>query len=249
MRNRCVLDSFLVLIIDDDTIEGSLTIISGNVSIAVSIVEDDEPARQLLAGWINRAKGFHCVGQHGTAESALDRLCQEKPEVVLMDINLPGQSGVECVRQLKLRLPDTQFVMLTVYEDADHIFNALSAGASGYLLKRVSREGLLAALRDVHAGGSPMTSSIARKIVQSFRQAPAGANPPPEVSQREQEVLGLLARGYACKEIADALGISVTTVSTYVRRIYEKLHVHSRAQAVATYAQINLNEGRWSKRS
>jgi len=220
-----------------------------DVSIAVSIVEDDEPARQLLAGWINRAKGFHCVGEHGTAESALEGLCKEKPEVVLMDINLPGLSGIECVRQLKPRLPDTQFVMLTVYEDADHIFNALSAGASGYLLKRASREGLLTALRDVHAGGSPMTSSIARKIVQSFRQAPSGAPAPPDLSQREQEVLGLLARGYACKEIADPLGISVTTVSTYVRRIYEKLHVHSRAQAVATYARINLNEGRWSKRS
>jgi DNA-binding NarL/FixJ family response regulator len=220
-----------------------------NVSIAVSIVEDDESARQILAGWINRAKGFHCVGEHGTAESALDHLCQEKPEVVLMDINLPGLSGIECVRQLKLRLPDTQFVMLTVYEDADHIFSALSAGATGYLLKRASRQGLLAALQDVQAGGSPMTSSIARKIVQSFRQAPSGAPATPDLSQREQEVLGLLARGYACKEIADSLSISVTTVSTYVRRIYEKLHVHSRAQAVATYAQINLNQGRWSKRS
>jgi DNA-binding NarL/FixJ family response regulator len=220
-----------------------------NVSIAVSIVEDDGPARQILAGWINRAKGFHCVGEHATAESALERLSLEKPEVVLMDINLPGLSGIECVRQLKLRLPGTQFVMLTVYEDADHIFDALSAGASGYLLKRASREGLLAALLDVHAGGSPMTSSIARKIVQSFRQSPSGAPSTPELSQREQEVLGLLARGYACKEIADALGISVTTVSTYVRRIYEKLHVHSRAQAVATYAHINLNEARWTKRS
>ena len=221
---------------------------SKNVSIAVSIVEDDESARRILAGWINRAKGFHCVGEHGSAESALEHLCREKPEVVLMDINLPRLSGIECVRQLKLLLPATQFVMLTVYEDADHIFNALSAGASGYLLKRTSRENLLAALLDVHAGGSPMTSSIARKIVQSFRQTPSSASAAPELSQREQEVLGLLARGYVGKEIADVLGISVTTVSTYVRRIYEKLHVHSRAQAVATYAQINLNEGRWYKR-
>ena len=225
------------------------TIISKNVSIAVSIVDDDEPARHLLAGWINRAKGFHCVGEHGSAESALEHLCQEKPEVVLMDINLPRLSGIECVRQLKLQLPGTQFVMLTVYEDADHIFNALSAGASGYLLKRTSREHLLAALLDVHAGGSPMTSSIARKIVQSFRQTPSSISAAPELSQREQEVLGLLARGYAGKEIASALGISVTTVSTYVRRIYEKLHVHSRAQAVATYAQINLDESRWHRRS
>ena len=219
------------------------------VGIAVSIVEDDEPVRQILAGWINRAKGFHCVGEHGTAESALKHLPQEEPLVVLMDINLPGMSGIECVRQLKLKLPESQFLMLTVYEDADHIFNALAAGASGYLLKRASRAGLLAALQDVHAGGSPMSSSIARKIVQSFRQSPAAAAEPNELSQREQEVLGLLARGFAGKDVSDALGISVTTVSTYIRRIYEKLHVHSRAQAVATYAKINLNEGRWSKRS
>ncbi|HEY3863451.1 MAG TPA: response regulator transcription factor [Verrucomicrobiae bacterium] len=218
------------------------------MSIGVSIVEDDEPARQILAGWISRAKGFHCASQHGTGESALEHLGREKPDVVLVDINLPGLSGIECVSQLKLRLPATQFVMLTVYEDADHIFKALSAGASGYLLKRVSREGLLAALQDVHAGGSPMTSSIARKIVQSFHPA-GGAASAPAISQREQEVLGLLARGFACKEIADSLGISITTVSTYVRRIYEKLHVHSRAQAVATYAQINLQEGRWNKRT
>jgi DNA-binding NarL/FixJ family response regulator len=219
------------------------------VSIAVSIVDDDEPARQILTGWINRAKGFHCAGEHGTAEHALDHLPKENPAVVLMDINLPGLSGIECVRQLKLRLPDTQFVMLTVYDDADHIFNALAAGASGYLLKRSSRESLLAALSDVHAGGSPMTSSIARKIVQSFRQTSPNIPHPPVLSQREQEVLGLLARGYAGKEIASALSIGVTTVSTYIRRIYEKLHVHSRAQAVATYAQLNLNDTRWKGRS
>jgi len=219
------------------------------VNIAVSIVEDDAPARQILAGLISRAEGFRCVGEHGSAKSALNHLPQEKPDVALMDINLPGLSGIECVRRLKPILPDTQFVMLTVYEDADHIFDALSAGASGYLLKRASREGLLAALQDVYAGGSPITSSIARKIVQSFRPVDSGAPKPNELSQREQEVLGLLAKGYIGKDISDALGISTTTVSTYVRRIYEKLHVHSRAQAVATYAQINLNEGRWTKRS
>lgn len=165
-----------------------------------------------------------------------------------MDINLPGMSGIECVRQLKLQLPETQFVMLTVYEDSDHIFNALAAGASGYLLKRSTRQNLIAALTDVHAGGSPMTSSIARKIVQSFRQPSAASPAVPDLSQREQEVLGLLARGYAGKEIASALNISVTTVSTYIRRIYEKLHVRSRAQAVATYARLNLNDGPWNIR-
>jgi DNA-binding NarL/FixJ family response regulator len=228
---------------------GQSFIMTKDVTVSVAIVEDDEPARKILAGWINRAKGFQCVGDYGSAESALERLSAQKPEVVLMDINLPQLNGIECVRQLKVQLPDTQFVMLTVYDDADHIFDALAAGATGYLLKRSSRENLIAALRDVHAGGSPITSSIARKIVQSFRRTPFQQSVDPDLSQREQEVLGLLARGYAGKEIADALGISVTTVSTYVRRIYEKLHVHSRAQAVATYARINLNEGRWTRRS
>lgn len=219
-----------------------------SVSIAVSIVEDDEAARQILAGWVNRAKDFHCAGQHGTGESAVEKLPLEKPEVVLMDINLPGMSGIECVRQLKVKLPETQFVMLTVYEDSDHIFQALAAGASGYLLKRVSRQQLLDALRDVHAGGSPMSSGIARKIVQSFQVTPSEAASASKLSQREQEVLALLARGYAGKEVADALKISVTTVSTYVRRIYEKLHVHSRAQAVATYGKVNLDEKHWGNR-
>jgi DNA-binding NarL/FixJ family response regulator len=156
-----------------------------------------------------------------------------------MDINMPGLSGIECVRQLKPRLPDTQFVMLTVYEDADHIFDALVAGASGYLLKRTTREELLAAIREVHAGGSPMTSDIARKVVQSFHSS-GQANAPhaagSDLSPREREVLDLLARGYLYKEIADTLGLSVATVSTYIRRMYEKLQVRSRGQAVARYA-------------
>jgi DNA-binding NarL/FixJ family response regulator len=158
-----------------------------------------------------------------------------------MDINLPGMSGVEAVRKLKPSLPDTQFVMLTVYEDADHIYNALAAGATGYLLKQTPREELLSALEDVHRGGSPMTSNIARKVVQSFRQPPASVPAGEELSPREQEVLDLLARGYLYKEIAERLNISVPTVNTYVRRMYEKLHVRSRAQAVAKYA--HLSEG------
>jgi DNA-binding NarL/FixJ family response regulator len=213
------------------------------VNITVSIVEDDAPARGILASWIRGADGFRFVSEHGSAEHALARLPTEKPAVVLMDINLPGLSGTECVRQLKALLPETQFVMVTVYEDADHIFNALAAGASGYLLKQTRRNELLAALKQVHAGGSPMTSNIARKVVQSFQ-----LHPPPaqakldaqavELSPREQEVLGLLARGYLYKEIADNLNISLPTVNTYIRRVYEKLHVRSRAQAVAKYAHI-----------
>jgi DNA-binding NarL/FixJ family response regulator len=210
------------------------------VNISVSIVEDDAPARGILANWIRGADGFRFVSEHGSAESALARLPGEKPAVVLMDINLPGLSGTECVRQLKTQLPETQFVMVTVYEDADHIFNALAAGASGYLLKQTRRNELLAALKQVHAGGSPMTSNIARKVVQSFQQKapPSAPAEHSELSPREQEVLALLARGYLYKEIADNLNISLPTVNTYIRRVYEKLHVRSRAQAVAKYAHI-----------
>jgi DNA-binding NarL/FixJ family response regulator len=209
-----------------------------DVSIAVSIVEDDAPARGILADWIRRAQGFRCVGVHGSGEAAVAKLPAEKPTVVLMDINLPGINGIECVRRLKPLLPETQFVMLTVYEDSEHIFNALAAGASGYLLKRMPRDELLAALKDVHAGGSPMTSNIARKVVQSFQRLSSPASDGEDLSPREREVLGLLARGYLYKEIAESLQISVPTVNTYIRRIYEKLHVRSRSQAVAKFTHV-----------
>jgi DNA-binding NarL/FixJ family response regulator len=213
------------------------------VSIAVSIIEDDTPARQILANWIRRTEGFRLAGEHGTAESALATLPAENPTVVLSDINLPGINGIECVRQLKIALPQTQFVMLTVYEDADHIFQALSAGASGYLLKQTPKSELLAALQQVHAGGSPMTSNIARKVVQSFQQKPAPSiSEAADLSPREKEVLDLLARAYLYKEIADALSISLPTVNTYIRRIYEKLHVRSRAQAVAKFAYRSIDK-------
>jgi len=173
------------------------------------------------------------VNEYGDGVSAVSELPKERPNVVLMDINLPGINGIEGVRRLKPLLPDTQFVMLTVYEDADHIFQALAAGASGYLLKQVPRDQLLTALRDVHDGGSPMTSKIARKVVQAFQASGAATAETAELAPREQELLDLLARGYLYKEIADAMSISVGTVNTYIRRIYEKLHVRSRAQAVA----------------
>jgi DNA-binding NarL/FixJ family response regulator len=208
------------------------------VSITVSIVEDDGEARKLLAGWIKRAEGLRCVGEHGSAEIALTALPEEKPSVVLMDINLPGMNGVECVRRLKPALPTTQFVMLTVYEDADHIFNALAAGATGYLLKQTPRMELLAALQDVNRGGSPMASNIARRVVQSFQQTASAVKSSEELSAREQEVLNLLARGFLYKEIAESLNISVATVNTYIRRIYEKLHVRSRSQAVAKFTHF-----------
>lgn len=208
------------------------------VAIAVSIVEDDAQARKILAGWVSHAPGFRLSGDWGNAEAALEALPGQSPDVVLMDINLPGMSGVDAVKKLKPVLPETQFVMLTVYEDADHIYNALAAGATGYLLKETPRQELLDALRDVHRGGSPMTSNIARKVVQSFGQTRAAAHDGEDLSPREQEVLDLLARGYLYKEIAERLNISVPTVNTYVRRMYEKLHVRSRAQAVAKYAHL-----------
>ena len=208
------------------------------LSNRVSIVEDDPAIRQILTEWINRAEGFRCHTVHGNAESALAKLPAENPEIVLVDINLPGQSGIECVRRLKPAMPDTQFVMLTVYEDTAHIFDALKAGASGYLLKRTPCDELIASLKQVREGGSPMTSYIARKVVQSFYQTPAERVEVEGLTPREREVLDLLAGGFFYKEITETLGISISTVNTHVRRIYEKIHVHSRAQAVAKLAEL-----------
>lgn len=199
------------------------------------VVEDDPSVRSILTTWFEEAEDFVCAGVFADVETAMPQIERVKPDVVLVDINLPGLSGIECVRKLKLRLPNTQFVMLTIYEDSNHIFDALSAGATGYLVKTTSREALIAALREVHAGGSPMSSNIARKVVQSLHRPKAVL----ELSKRENEVLALLAQGYLYKEIADALGIGFDTVDTHIRRIYEKLHVHSRAQAVARYTGSN----------
>lgn len=210
--------------------------------IKVSIVEDDAPAREILAEWLKGTPGFKCVGQHGTVEHALESLPAEKPSVVLMDINLPGMSGIEGVRRLKPLLPETQFLMLTVYEDADHVFDALAAGATGYLLKQTPRSELLASIKDVQAGGSPMTSNIARRVVQAFHREDAKVPESAKLSQREREVLELLARGYLYKEIIDLLNISRGTLNTYIRRTYEKLHVRSRSQAVAKFSHFSLNE-------
>ena len=196
----------------------------------------------LFRSWIRGTEGFKLVGEYDDAETAVAELPQKKPSVVLYDINLPGMNGIECVRRLKPRLPETQFLMVTVYGDANHIFDALAVGASGYLLKQTRRNELIDALRDVHAGGSPMSSQIARKVVQSFRrnETESAGGEMVELSQREGEVLELLARGYLYKEIAEQLKISVQTVNTYIRRIYEKLHVRSRAQAVAKYAHLPM---------
>ena len=196
----------------------------------ICIVEDDERMCEILSGWIESVAEFTCAGSYGDGPSAVEGLPGCAPEIVLMDINLPGFNGVECVRKLKDQMPHTQFVMLTVYEDSEHIFNALEAGAVGYLLKRSSREEIIQALQDVRAGGSPMTSLIARKVVQAF-QKPQHSELE-QLSSREREVLNLMAQGFFSKEIAETLEIRVNTVYTYIRRIYEKLHVRSRMGAV-----------------
>ena len=204
------------------------------MSIAISIVEDDSGIRSGLARILNRAPGITCLAQYATAEEALKALPEAvpPPDIVLMDLHLPGINGVECVRRLKARMPGLQFMMVTVYENPEQIFEALSAGATGYMLKQTPPLELLDAIRDMHRGGAPMSSQIARKVVLSFQTGPA-TEQTGSLSPREQEILGWLARGFLIKEIADRLGIGFDTVRSHIRRIYEKLQVHSRAQAVA----------------
>lgn len=203
--------------------------------IRVAIVEDDAVIRRSLSQIVGEARGLSCVAACATAEEGLKRLPQLTPDVVLMDINLPQMSGIECVRRLRDLLPKTQVLMLTVYEDSDSIYRALRAGASGYLLKRSEPEQLLEAIHDVLLGGSPMTSQIARKVVQAFRISSEAENLSMKLTERESEILDFLVKGYANKELAEKLGVSVPTVRSHLRNIYEKLHVHSRTEAVAKY--------------
>ena len=203
--------------------------------IKVAIVDDDDGIRSSLATLIRRAPALRLVGDYADGEAALKDIPQRPPDVVLMDINLPGMDGVECVRQLKGSLPAVQFLMLTVYEDSDSLFNSLKAGASGYLLKRTASTRLLEAIRDVHGGGSPMTPQLARRVVQYFSRRADGDDPVSRLTPGEKEFLEQLAKGYAYKEIADRMGISIDTVRSYVRTVYEKLHVHSRTEAVVKY--------------
>src|SRR5215212_2787060 len=204
--------------------------------ITVSIVEDQEQLRNTLSRVINRADGFECVSTYGSAEEAMEDLPKKMPNVVLMDINLPGINGVECARKLKQTAPGIQIIMLTVYEDTDNIFAALAAGASGYMLKRTATPELLESIREVHRGGSPMTAHIARMVVSSFQKsAAAAASTTEDLSPREREVLDCLSQGFLYKEIAEKLGISYETVHTYIRRIYEKLQVRTRTEAVAKF--------------
>lgn len=203
--------------------------------ITVAVVEDDARIRRSLLGILELADGVSCVGEFPTGEQAVAELPRLTPRVVIMDVNLPGMDGVACVRALANTIPETQILMLTVRQDTDIIFNALAAGASGYLLKPARAAELIAAVRDVSAGGAPMSSFIARKVVQSFQQRPAATAVTEGLSAREMEVLDLLSKGFAYKEIAARLGIAYGTVHVHVSRIYKKLHVQSRGQAVAKY--------------
>ena len=198
----------------------------------VALVEDDAKTRRMVAEMLADA-GFAVCASCADAESARATLPAAKPDIVVVDIDLPGTSGIECVRYLKPHLPKTHFIMLTVYDDAENIFQALAAGAVGYLLKRTAGNELIPAVRDVLDGGSPMTSSVARKVVLSFQPSPQGSTEMAPLSERERQVLQLLAQGKLYKEISDLVGVSENTIRSYIRRIYEKLHVRSRAQAVA----------------
>ena len=210
-------------------------------TIQVSLVEDDPGVRANLARMIDGSSGFRCKAEYPDGPSALKGIVIDRPDVVLMDINLPGMLGTECVRRLKDVAPSLPVLMLTVYDDSEQIFKSLQAGATGYLLKRTPKDKLLEAIREIFEGGAPMSRQIARRVVRYFQEsslAPAAVQRAPEIetlTDREEQVLAALAKGYAYKEIADLLNISFETVRTYIRTIYDKLHVHSRTQATLKY--------------
>jgi len=203
--------------------------------IEVAVVEDDPEIRNHLEHRIGNNPALRLLRSYPDAESALADLPRHHPDVVLMDINLPIIDGVECVRQLKAKMPQVQFVMLTIYEDGNRLFKSLTAGASGYLLKRTSLEKLFDAIREVHEGGAPMSPEMARRVVQHFQQTPEPASEVQKLTPRERDVLDQLAKGFRYKEIEDNLHISTGTLRSYIASVYEKLHVHSRTEAVVKY--------------
>jgi DNA-binding NarL/FixJ family response regulator len=210
------------------------------MSIAITIVEDQREMRESLVEWLGNAPGLRCVGAHPSAEEALKRIPGENPDVVLMDINLTGMNGIECVSRLKERLPQIQVLMLTTYDDGDMIFDSLRAGASGYLLKNMPRNELVQALQQLQAGGAPMSLKIARKVIHYFHESAKPSKSLRELTGRESEILKLLAKGYLYKEIAEHLGVSMSTVRTHISAVYEKLHVHSRTEAAMKLAGRNI---------
>lgn len=205
--------------------------------ITVAIVEDDAKLRETVVRYLKAQPGLKCVADYANAEAALAGLPAVRPAVVLLDINLPGMSGIECIPLLKRALPGVKIIMLTVFEEGDQVFKALSAGAFGYLVKSNRPAKIIEAIREVHVGGSPMSGNIARKVVQSFQAQAASRFETDALSARELEVLQALSKGHTYKQIAADLGISLGTVRTYIQRIYEKLHVHSHAEAVMKFAR------------
>jgi len=205
------------------------------MSIKVSIVEDDDRVRESLAGLLDATSEFRCLKTYRNGEDALNEIPNERPDILLMDIQLPKMSGIECVARIKEGLPHLPVVMLTVFEDSEKVFKALEAGACGYLVKRTPASDLLTALRQVHGGGAPMTGRVARMVVQSFQRMGASKRETENLTPREREILDLLAEGDLCKEIAEKLNLSLRTVHTHLKNIYEKLHVRSRTQAVLKY--------------
>jgi DNA-binding NarL/FixJ family response regulator len=207
--------------------------------IRVSLVEDDAGTRENLKAIIDASETLVCLDTYSTAEAAIRELPANAPEVVLMDINLPGISGIECVGRLKAKLPALQILMLTTYEDSKLIFDSLRSGASGYLLKNVPPQEVVQAVEQVKAGGSPMSMAIARKVVNYFQELKQQKSEIDMLSKREQEILRLLAKGFLYKEIADQLGITPGTVRVHLHAVYEKLHVSSRTEAVVKYLSTN----------
>lgn len=204
-------------------------------TINVAVIEDDLGIRETLARLLEVSEGVRCVGTFATGEAALRELPATNPDVVLVDINLPGISGIDVVAALKIKHPELLFLVLTVYEDSSKIFQALAAGANGYLLKRVAPARLLEAIREVHEGGAPMSSSIARQVVKSFHRMGTAQQEDGNLSPRETQILELLTDGFLYKEIAEQLGIGLETVRTHIRRIYDKLHVRTRTEAVVKH--------------
>jgi DNA-binding NarL/FixJ family response regulator len=204
--------------------------------ISISIVEDNASLRRDLADLLQSSGECRVIASYASAEAALANLAAELPDVILMDLNLPGASGVECTARIKARWPGVHVLMLTVYEETDAIFGALQAGASGYLLKRTHPDELLRAIQDVHSGGAPMSSQIARKVIESFQRIPTSPIPQEAdlaaLTPREQETLAFLARGFVPKEVAEHMEVTVHTIRAHLKHIYEKLHVRSRTEAV-----------------
>jgi DNA-binding NarL/FixJ family response regulator len=201
--------------------------------IKVTVVEDIPELRNGLVSLLQWDDRFEAVSSHNDAESAVDHIIAMQPDIVVMDINLPGMNGIECIKKIKGDCPGTQFIMFTIYEDDEHLFDALEAGASGYVLKKASQQKILDSLEELHKGGAPMSNSIARKVINRFKKPET--NDFLNITEREKEILSLLGKGLLYKEIAEQLHITTGTVKQHLHKIYEKLHVQNRTEAILKF--------------